>query len=83
MSTKEKLIQKLKVYPKDFSYDELETLLLQLGFVKKRSGKTTGSAVKFQKGPMAISMHKPHPSNQLKMYVIKSVISALEREKII
>lgn len=47
MSKKDKLIQRLKSKPKDFTYDEVRTLLNYLGFGESNKGKTSGSAVKF------------------------------------
>ena len=42
MSQKDKLIRKLKSRPKDFTYDEAETLLQYLTFRKDNKGKTSG-----------------------------------------
>ena len=50
MGKKEKLIAKLKSNPKDFTFDEMKTLLEALGFVMSNKGKTSGSRVKFMKG---------------------------------
>ncbi len=47
MSKKEKLLERLKAKPKDFTYDELKTLLNYLGFNEYNKEKTSGSAVKF------------------------------------
>ena len=46
MGKKEKLIKRIKARPKDFSYEETETLLLSLGLKKPRTGKTSGSRVR-------------------------------------
>ena len=40
MSKKDKLIQRLKSKPKDFTYDELKTLLNYLEFVEHSKGTT-------------------------------------------
>ncbi len=40
MGKKEKLIEKLKSNPKDFTFEEMETLLTALGFVRFNKGKT-------------------------------------------
>jgi len=47
MSNKEKLLQRLKTKPKDFTYDEAKTILNSLGFVENNKGKTSGSRVTF------------------------------------
>ena len=39
MGTKEKLIERLKRLPNDFTFDEAERLLIQLGYIKSNKGK--------------------------------------------
>ena len=82
MSKKEKLIKRLLARPKDFTFDELVTLLGHLGYQLDTKGKTSGSAVKFKnQNNDAIWQHRPHPGNTLKAYQVKDVIEALtERE---
>jgi len=74
MSKKEKLLKKFLEIPpkKDLTFEALETLLLSCGYVKLE-GK--GSAVKFyhQEKDNLINLHKPHPSNILKTYLIKQI----------
>lgn len=41
MSKKEKLVQRLLMLPKDFTFAELESLLIQLGFEIDNKGKTS------------------------------------------
>jgi predicted transcriptional regulator len=62
MSTKDKLIERFKKLPKDFTFDELVTLLSGLGFVTSDKGKTSGSRVRFQNSDIkaVIDVHKPH-----------------------
>ena len=50
MSTKEKLIERFKRQPKDFTFDELKSMLYGLGFDISNKGKTSGSRVRFQNG---------------------------------
>jgi hypothetical protein len=47
MAKKEKLIKRIKTKPKNFTYDEVEYLLLSLGVKKAKPGKTGGSRVRF------------------------------------
>ena len=74
MSKKEKLLKKFLEIPpkKNLTFDELETLLLSCGY-RKLEGK--GSAVKFyhDKKDHLINLHKPHPGNILKTYLIKQI----------
>ena len=84
MSKKEKLLEKLKSKPKDFTYDELKTLLNYLGFYEYNKGKTSGSRVKFfNRYDVKLELHRPHPSNVLKPYQINDVINILKKEGIL
>lgn len=79
MSKKDKLIQKLKSKPKDFTYDELKTLLGYLGFFEYNKGKTSGSRVVFINfNGEKIELHKPHPINIIKPYKINEIINILK-----
>ena len=40
MSQFEKLLNRFKSFPKDFTYDELKALLKHLGFTEMKRGKT-------------------------------------------
>ena len=80
MSTKEKLKERLKQLPADFTFDELVRLLTLLGYVKENKGKSSGSRVMFIDGRnRKILLHKPHPQNTLKQYALKNVIDKLTR----
>jgi len=83
MSKKEKLIARLKSKPRDFTFDEMESLLLSLGFEKHKTGKTSGSRVKYEKNGIPIFMHKPHPGNILKLYQVHRVMDVLISEGLI
>lgn len=48
MGQKEKLIQRLKSRPKDFTFQEAETLLEYLDYKRSNKGKTSGSRVVFE-----------------------------------
>lgn len=78
MSKSDKLKKKFMKTPPSTSltFKELETFLGSLGFIKIEGA---GSAVKFfskEKNKM-ISLHKPHPSNILKVYLVKQIIESL------
>ena len=81
MSRREKLLKRLMSKPKDFTYDEARTLLLQFGFEEDNKGKTSGSRVEFVnvKENISIDLHKPHPSNVLKQYQIVKLIKDIKR----
>ncbi|MCL1952887.1 MAG: type II toxin-antitoxin system HicA family toxin [Oscillospiraceae bacterium] len=78
MSKKEKLIKRLLSRPKDFTFEELVTLLGLLGYEPDKGGKTGGSRVKFVNTRSdALWQHRPHPGNILKAYQVKDVIDNL------
>jgi hypothetical protein len=82
LSKKEKLVERLLSRPKDFTFEELITLLNRFGYRLEESGKTSGSRVTFANSDGDyIRLHKPHPRNILKQYQVDDVIDVLsERE---
>ncbi len=83
MGKNEKLMERLKSLPKDFTFDEMQTLLTHLGFTMSNKGKTSGSRVKFVKHDLVIILHKPHPEKELRVYQVKEVLAILERNGLI
>lgn len=84
MGQKEKLIKRLKSKPKDFSFDEAESLLNYLDYRYSNKGKTSGSRIMFVSGTHgSILLHKPHPQKELKFYQVKQLIEILEKEGLI
>lgn len=83
MSKKSKLIEKLLKKPKDFTFDEMVSLLSYFGYKLKQSG--TGSGVKFIKedSNQVINFHKPHPNGVLKTYILEQVIEKLRKDGLI
>lgn len=63
MSKRQKLIERFLVIPNDFTYDELVQVLKLFGYMEDKSGKTSGSAVRFirENSFSQICFHKPHP----------------------
>jgi len=84
MGRKEKLLERFQQRPKDFTWDELTSLLKRLGYVEKKSGKTGGARRRFVH-PTApgITLHKPHPNSIVKMYVINDILELLRGEEMI
>ena len=84
MSTKEKLIDRYKTLPSDFTFDELDRMLTHLGFVKSNKEKTSGSRIiyKYTDGT-PIMIHKPHPGNIIKGYAMKQIYEVLKNRNII
>ncbi|MBC8440288.1 MAG: type II toxin-antitoxin system HicA family toxin [Deltaproteobacteria bacterium] len=78
MGRKQKLLDRLLTKPKDFRWNELESLLKQNGYQKLEG---SGSRVKFylESPRNLISLHKPHPGEILKDYQINYVIKNLKK----
>lgn len=84
MGQKEKLISRLKSKPKDFTFEDAETLLGYFAYSRSNKGKTSGSRVMFvspQYPP--VLLHKPHPRKELLDYQVKQLVSILEQEGLI
>ena len=85
MSQKQKLIAKLKSRPRDFTFEEAKSLLNHLGYYQTNKGKTSGSRVMFtsEQHETRITLHKPHPNNELPDYLIEQLIEQLSQEGLI
>lgn len=84
MGQKEKLIAKLRSKPRDMTFDEVETLLRYLTYLRSNKGRTSGSRVMFVSPEHPpILLHKPHPRKELLEYQVKQLIEALEQEGLI
>lgn len=83
MSKKDKLLEKLLQKPKDFTFDEMVSLLSYLGYELKQGG--TGSGVKFIKDGSneVINFHRPHPNGILKRYILDQVIEKLRKDGVL
>ena len=70
-----RLLQK----PKDYSYEELKSLLSVLGYQENMKGKSSGSRVAFLKdGYSPILLHRPHHPPYVKQYLINELITRLK-----
>ncbi len=80
MSELEKLKERLKSLPKDFTYNEAKSLLNKLGFIEYNKGKTSGSRVGFKRDEddKKFFLHKPHPSNIVKREFLKKLLAELK-----
>lgn len=85
MGQKEKLIARLKSAPRDFTFEEAESLLGYLSYRRYNKGKTSGSRVMFvsDEYKTKILLHKPHPRKELLEYQVKQLIEQLEQEGLI
>ena len=84
MGQKEKLIQRLKSKPRDFTFEEAERLLGYLSYQRSDKGRTSGSRVAFTSDEHAtILLHKPHPRKELLEYQVKQLLDILEQEGLV
>jgi predicted RNA binding protein YcfA (HicA-like mRNA interferase family) len=81
MDKQDKLLVRLQRRPRDFTWDELRTVLRRLGFQQVRTGRTGGSRRRFvHPSGVIISLHQPHPGRILKRYQIDQILDTLARE---
>lgn len=71
-----KLLARLVSIPKDFTWDELVTALGGLGF-RDISDKPGSYRTFVRASGLKIFLHKPHPDNVVKTYVLKQVVRVL------
>jgi len=85
MSRHEKLKQKLLRRPKNFTFDEMVTLLMGFGYVEEKRRRSSGSAVMFYNKELndKIMFHKPHPGNELKRYIPEMIIEKLRNNRML
>ena len=79
VNKKEKLIRRFRTLPKDFTFEEVVALFQGMGFTLENKGATSGSRVKFynEKDENSYIMHKPHPSNVIKGYMMRDILNYL------
>ena len=78
------LLRDIKSKPRDFTFDEAETLLRFLSYRRSDKGRTSGSRVAFVSDDHApIFLHRPHPRKELLEYQIKQLLDTLEQEGLI
>ncbi len=79
MNKKDKLVKRFRNLPRDFTFEEMIALFKQCGFELSNKGATSGSRVEFihERDGNSYIMHKPHPANIIKGYVMRQVLSFL------
>lgn len=80
MSKREKLLARLKSRPKDFTWDELVSLMTACGYELKTTGGSGRKFIEVETGATAF-LHQPHPGNILKAYQVRDILRHLEQEK--
>ena len=79
MNKKDKLVKRFRNLPRDFTFEEMVALFKQCEFDLSNKGATSGSRVEFihESDGNSYIMHKPHPANIIKGYVMRQVLSYL------
>jgi hypothetical protein len=82
MAKAEKLIDRLKTVPKDFTWDEVIKILSLFGYTEQKTGKTGGSRRRFsdKNNNVINSLHKPHPGKILKRYAVEDLLAYLKEK---
>jgi len=85
MNKREKLIKRFRTLPRDFTFDEAIALFQNCGFELDNKGSTSGSRVKFynESDQKSFIMHKPHPSNIIKGYMMREILIFLQKNNYI
>jgi hypothetical protein len=75
MGKREKLIERFTRLPKDFTFEEVETLMSYFGYHKHNKGATSGSRIRFfnQETNSFIDLHRPHPGSIMKGWMMKAL----------
>ena len=84
MTRQEKLLQRFKSLPADFTWSELQRLLAGFDYELSVAGRTGGSRVRFVHPDFPpIILHKPHPTTLLKRYQLVQILEFLKKEEIL
>lgn len=84
MGTKEKLTARFDTLPSDFTWEEMRRMLTDLGYTESNKGKTSRSRVIFkEEGLKPIMLHRPHPEDIIKEYVMRQVYDYLKKVRLV
>ncbi len=74
MSKREKALNKIRNNPKNVRYEELEAVLIFLGFEKRNTGSSHVVFTRAGSLPLTIPIHKP----QLKPFCVKLALRTID-----
>lgn len=85
MNKKEKLIKRFRTLPRDSTFEEVVSLFQSFGFELENKGATSGSRIKFynEADQNAYIMHRPHPSNIIKGYMMRDILNFMMKNNYI
>ncbi len=73
---RDKAIARLMSKPKDFTWDELVTVMTACGYELKTTGGSGRKFIHTATGS-TLYIHQPHPANVLKAYQVKEAVEEL------
>ncbi len=82
MTQKDMLLRRFLTLPKDFTIDELTTVMNGLGFVVSNQGATSGSRMAYinEETGDIIRIHRPHPGKIIGLATLKDVAANLKEK---
>ena len=85
MTKNDKLIERFKKLPTDFTFDEVVKLFATFGYSIHNKGNTSGSRIRFKKDGSCdfIDLHKPHPENIMKEWMMKTIYQHFKNKGLI
>ena len=85
MNKHDKLLKRFYNLPRDFTFEETVNLFAQFGFHPNNKGATSGSRIVFvnDSNQDRYIMHKPHPANVIKGYMMRQIYNFLKAKKYI
>ena len=85
MSSIEKLLERFKKKPKDFTYEETLRILSYFGYEVHNKGATSGSRVRFKNEATGeyIDIHRPHPGSVMKEWMLNAVYQHLKSKNLL
>jgi hypothetical protein len=78
MTAADKLLERFRAVPTDFTWDELKRVLAQFGYAEQK-GKGSRRKFRAERLPTLI-LHEPHPGRIVKVYALRYVKETLESE---
>ena len=74
MARRDKLLERFRQHPADFTWDELVRLLRSFDYKIEAKGRTSGSRVRIvRRGYPPINLHRPHPSTIVRRYQLRQI----------
>ncbi len=85
MSGKDKLVERFRRLPKDFTFEETVRLLSAFGYTVHNKGATSGSRIRFKNESTEdyIDLHRPHPGSIMKEWMMKEIHKHLKSKGLI